>query len=217
MRIIKIKMAIFVSHTAPSAYAHHVCFLNPMNQSTLETFDPQIIVATPKWESPFVNPTVRYLNLGDEGYGLRPERLISEGREYFYMFKLSWDSSGVECVLNRENVQKILGFGAHKTPIHVFDISISSNLQISHTMRINATSTVSQVGPVIKDFEFISDEDTSLHIGEIIQLQSYTLSDFEEATGIDVIARYFEHLNDGSAPIKYSRKAYDNMRRKFEG
>ena len=217
MKTIKIRTAIFVSHTEPDAYAHHLCFLNPMNHNTLELFNPNIMVATSKYEAAFVNPTVRYLNLGDEGYVLRPEWLISEGREFAYLFQLNQKRSGFEYALSRENAQKIWGFGAHKTPIHVFDISISSNLQISHTMRINATSTVSQVGPVIKDFEFISDEDTSLHIGEIIQLQSYTLSDFEEATGIDVIARYFEHLNDGSAPIKYSRKAYDNMRRKFEG
>jgi len=217
MRTIKIRTAIFVSHTVPDAYAHHLCFLNPMVSDALELFYPQIMVTTATWEAAYVNPRVRYLNLGDEGYGLRPERLISEGREYVYMFQLSKDSSGIEYVLNRENIQKIWGFGMHRTPIHVFDISISANLQISHSMRMNVASSVSQVGPVIKDFEFISDEDTSLHIGEIIQIQSYTLSDFEEATGIDVIARYFEHLNDGSAPIKYSRKAYDNMRRKFEG
>lgn len=217
MKTIEIRTAIFVSHTEPDAYAHHLCFLNPINRNSLELFNPNIMVVTATCEASFINPTVRYLNLGDEGYALRPERLISEGREYAYLFQLSQKRSGIEYALSRENVQKIWGIGAHKTPIHVFDLSIRGNLQISHSMRINTTSTISQVGPVIKDFEFISDEDTSLHIGEIIQLQSYTLSDFEEATGIDVIARYFEHLNDGSAPIKYSRKAYDNMRRKFEG
>ena len=41
------------------------------------------------------------------------------------------------------------------------------------------------------------------------------MSDFEKTTGIDVIKEYFEHLTDESTSIKYSRVAYNNMRKKF--
>jgi len=138
MRVVKIRTAILISSPVPNPSAKHICFLNPLHPHKMEVFYPKITVATPSWECMFSNPTVRYLQLGNEGYHLRPEKLISESREYVFISQMNQNrTSGLEYVLKRENVQKLWGFGMQKKPVHVFDISISSNLQIAYSMRVN--------------------------------------------------------------------------------
>lgn len=191
MRVVKIRTAIFISNPAPNPSAKHICFLNPLNPYDMELFYPKITVSTPFWECAFSNPTVRYLYHGREGYHLKPERLISEGREYVFISQMNKDrTSGFEYVLKSENVQKIWGLGMQKKPIHVFDISISSNLQIAHSMRVNTKNAKNKIGPIIENIELVSDENTSLHIGEIMQISHFTKQEFEGVTGIAVTKFY---------------------------
>ena len=185
MRVVKIRTAILISSPVPNPSAKHICFLNPLHPHKMEVFYPKITVATPSWECMFSNPTVRYLQLGNEGYHLRPEKLISESREYVFISQMNQNrTSGLEYVLKSENVQKLWGFGMQKKPVHVFDISISNYTQVAHSMRLNIENAYNKVGPVIENFELVSDEDTSVHVGEITNIQSYSLSDFNQLTQI---------------------------------
>lgn len=181
MRIVKIRTAIYISRPTPSPSARHISFLNPLNSLKLEVFKPKITIATPYWECMFSNPTVRYLNLGQEGYSLRPEKLVSEGREYVFISQMNQKkTSCIEYVLTNESIQRMWGFGMQKKPVHVFDISIASNTQVAHSMRVNTKNAINKVGPIIDNIELVSDEDTSLHIGEITQIQSFKIKEFKD-------------------------------------
>ena len=189
MNIAKLRTAIFVSHNSTSTFAEHRCFLDPRQTTDHEVFNPGIVVETKNWECSLPTPTVGYELLGNERYTLLPKRLIAENREYVFISQLKKNSCLLEYVLNKENIQSIWGFGMNQKPIHVFDIEIKNDLQVDPGFSIQFYELTEPDGDTATNFKLISEYEAAIHIGEIKQIRSYELSEFNEMTGAKLHSR----------------------------
>jgi len=183
MNIAKLRTAIFVSHNSTSTFAEHRCFLDPRQTTDHEVFNPGIVVETKNWKCSLSTPTVGYELLGNERYTLLPEQLIAENREYVFISQLRGNSCLIEYVLKKENIQSIWGFGMHQKPIHVFDIEIQNDFQVDPGFSIEFGNFSAHTGYCIANFKLTSEYESGMHIGEIKQIRSYALSEFNETTG----------------------------------
>jgi len=183
MKVAKLRTAIFVSQESTSTFAQHRCFLNPRHSTDHEVFNPEIVVRTKNWECELSKPTVGYELLGNERYGLLPEPLVAEEREYVFISQLKKNSCLLEYVLKKENIQSIWGFGMNEKPIHVFDIDIKNDLQVDPGFSIQLCDLAGPDGFTTTNFNLISDYESAIHIGEIKQIRSYRLAEFNEMTG----------------------------------
>ena len=217
MQTAKIRTAIFVSSPVPSSYMQHCCFLNPTLPEKLEVFDPEITIKTPGWQSKLTHPTVRYETLGNEPYKMLPERLIKMGREYIFITQLSQNTpKNLEYVMTYQRIQSIFGVGMQDKPIHVVDIDIRNDMQVDFGFWVNFENTPNQIGSEVQNFDLVSSVNSSTHVGEIKQIRSYTLTQFEEDTGFDVIKNYLDAPDLTDCSRHYSNEEYKKMRSLFE-
>ena len=217
MQTAKIRTAIFVKNPAPSSYMQHCCFLNPTLPEKLEVFDPEITIKTPSWQSKLTHPTVRYETLGSEPYKMLPERLIKMGREYVFISKLSQNTPiNLEYVMTYQRIQSIFGVGMQDKPIHVFDIDIRNDMQVDFGFGVNFENTPNQIGSAVQNFDLVSSFNSTTHVGEIKQIRSYTLTQFEEDIGFDVIKNYFDAPEPIDCRRHYSNQELKKLRSLFD-
>ena len=217
MQTAKIRTAIFVKNPAPSSYMQHCCFLNPTLPEKLEVFDPEITIKTPSWQSKLTHPTVRYETLGSEPYKMLPERLIKMGREYVFISKLSQNTpANLEYVMTYQRIQSIFGVGMQDKPIHVFDIDIRNDMQVDFGFGVNFENTPNQIGSAVQNFDLVSSFNSTTHVGEIKQIWSYTITQFEDYTGFDVINNYFDAPELSDCRRHYSNQEHKKLRRLFD-
>jgi len=214
MKIAKIRTAVFTSNYFNQS-THHICFLNPLNNDNLEIFDPKIRVSTPFWDCSYFAPISAVRHFGQDKGTVKPWTLISSGREYAVISHFNQnDTSAIEYFFPRERFQNLRRAGLQKKPIHVFDISISSYIQLHGAVRLETSDAINKVGPVIQNLKLVSHYESILVVGEITKTHSYRLTDFEKMTEIDVIRSYFEaHGRYPRLPV--SQEAYSRMRDRF--
>ena len=87
--------------------------------------------------------------------------------------------------MTHQRIQSIFGVGMQDEPIHVFDIDIRNDMQVDFGFGVNFENTPNQIGIVVQNFDLVSSFNSTTYVGEIKQIRSYTLTQFEEDTGFD--------------------------------
>jgi hypothetical protein len=74
-------------------------------------------------------------------------------------------------------------------------------MQVDFGFGVNFENTPNQIGSAIQNFDLVSSFNSTTHVGEIKQIRSYTLTQFEEDTGFYVIKNYldFPELTSGNS------------------
>ena len=165
----------------------HYELLHPMNDDGAKKFQPLIYFFNPDWQKKLSKVSILITPRDAMMRKALPRNdLLKKSDFVFFAHSKAWESSIIEYALKIELIEKIRSLSIKNKPVHVFTIQINNSIQVEEGFWLDCEKANFHEGVAINNFRLETEYDSAIHVGQIENMQSYSLEAYQALYGTDI-------------------------------